>query len=747
MNSKRFCIGLILGIWFGAGMAAGAAEPIPPRHPLEDIGARIVMAQGGSLAVPFRAGEVGLRLPFGSLDLPLAELQSVRYTAATADAATAAESDPDECRIVTVHGDVLVGRCPFKEFRRLLKSSEMLDGRSDEPVAIAFAQLPASPAVTREAVPQVLRLANGTVLHANLRDDALLLESDAGSFRLPCALVAAVDRDAGTDLLTLHLADVPYAIRSYLPSAALQIADAAGRTLSVPWSEVVSLSAANRTAAGQAIRFSQTAEVFATDEAPREVSFPVYVLSLRGAAGDFLLPSTRVLRIVRNADRSHTVFTVDGDILTGRLTFPEQPEEEANVLSAAPIRTSAIKFADADRIEFRDHADASVSDAAVAWRLASGDILVGEWNRGDEADAAAALSAAPVTAAAASRIATVASPAAAAPSFLPQTRTDGSWPDKSYAVRLAVSGDIVDVPAKTLEAVRALPVANLPPSRIPAGPSAMASDEVRFDGGTFHLGRASGEGPSDEVPAVNVQIPPFFLANTPVTVAQFRAFVDDSGYRTVSESAPGEKTWNAPGFAQGDDDPVVCIAWVDAAAYCNWRSKRARLTPAYTIRDGGRRVILDLAADGYRLPLEAEWEFAARNGGKDIRFPWGDDASEATAQNHANFRPEELFLDPWPTTNPVKAFPAQPDGLYGMAGNVWEWCQDLYVPNAYASAYRTGSIETLLNPDPGAGPSQRVMRGGSYFNRLEFLRCTARGHGHEWVGAPRVGLRVARNAD
>ena len=234
-----------------------------------------------------------------------------------------------------------------------------------------------------------------------------------------------------------------------------------------------------------------------------------------------------------------------------------------------------------------------------------------------------------------------------------------------------------------------------------------------------------------------------------MTVAQFRAFVDDTGYETTAERMSGFATWRTPGFPQTDDDPVVCISWLDAARYCNWRSKQARLTPAYDIRDGGRSVTLLHDTDGYRLPLEAEWEYAARDGGRDILFPWGDEASEGAAIGLANFRPEELALDPWPNTNPVKAIPAAANGLYGMSGNVWEWCQDVYDPRAYATAYRIGAIDRLLNPAPGDQPEgkrQRVIRGGSYYNPLGSLRCTARACGYEQMGAPRVGMRLARDA-
>ena len=274
-----------------------------------------------------------------------------------------------------------------------------------------------------------------------------------------------------------------------------------------------------------------------------------------------------------------------------------------------------------------------------------------------------------------------------------------------------------------------------------------------FHGGIFTLGREHGDGPADETPAVSIQIAPFALANTPVTVAQFRAFVADTGYATTAELMSDSLTWKNPGFAQTDDDPVVCVSWVDAVHYCNWRSKQARLAPAYTIRDGGYRVTLDLEADGYRLPLEAEWEYAARNGGQDILFPWGttgvEDESAAMAQ--ANFASIESPLDPWSNTCPVKALPAAPSGLYGMAGNVWEWCQDMYDAKAYVSAYRVGDILPLVNPDPRDCPNgaiARVIRGGSFKNPLFLLRCTARARGFDQqVGRAHVGMRLARNAD
>jgi formylglycine-generating enzyme required for sulfatase activity len=82
-----------------------------------------------------------------------------------------------------------------------------------------------------------------------------------------------------------------------------------------------------------------------------------------------------------------------------------------------------------------------------------------------------------------------------------------------------------------------------------------------------------------------------------------------------------------------------------------------------------------------------------------------------------------------------------------MGGNVWEWCQDLYREDAYSGALRGEGMEGVLNAAGSARENRRVMRGGSYHNGLEFLRCAARGHGFERMNAPRVGFRVARNAE
>lgn len=744
--------------------AVHGAAPVLSARPVDTIEGKLLMPGHGTHPVQFKPGTVRLRMAAGDIDLDLAELQSVRYGSASGTAAApATDASPDTCTIVTVRNDILVGACPYRDFQRLLKASGPAAPDSKEhPSAITF---PGNLPVPADASAPLwtLKLSDGSLVHAGPSAKSLRLEDANGAFSLPAALVRGIEPDAGTtNLLCIRLADAPYAVRSYIPRGDFEAAIGPDRTFSVPWNAILSIAtsgaSANKT---DAPKTTQRATATYRDPATRAATtlplpggFPVTVLSLDTPAGTLLVPSTRIGRIARNPDRTWTVSTVAGDILTGKLALPklDAAAPAPAAATAAPAVPAAKVSPDTlEAIDFEDRAELAIPEDALVWRLAAGDVLVAARGNPEAASPAAAPATAPA-APAVGRIAAVHASARAA-AALPQPAADGAWPEKTYTVVPLATGTPFEIPSKLLDTVRFPPIAALPPATVPAGPSARLTDEVVFPGGIFTLGREHGDGPADETPAVSIQIAPFALANTPVTVAQFRAFVADTGYATTAELMSDPLTWKNPGFAQTDDDPVVCVSWVDAVHYCNWRSKQARLAPAYTIRDGGYRVTLDLEADGYRLPLEAEWEYAARNGGQDILFPWGttgvEDESAAMAQ--ANFTSIESPLDPWSNTCPVKALPAAPSGLYGMAGNVWEWCQDMYDAKAYVSAYRVGDILPLVNPDPRDCPNgaiARVIRGGSFKNPLFLLRCTARARGFDQqVGRAHVGMRLARNAD
>ena len=173
---------------------------------------------------------------------------------------------------------------------------------------------------------------------------------------------------------------------------------------------------------------------------------------------------------------------------------------------------------------------------------------------------------------------------------------------------------------------------------------------------------------------------------------------------------PPDKGWQDPGFSQTDSDPVVCVSWPDAHAYVAWLNSKTR--------------------GGYRLPSEAEWEYAAR-AGSTTPFYWGDDPKQ-TAE-HAWFRDNAQSH-----THPVGQKPANAFGLYDMVGNVWQWTEDCYAED-YSHAPADGSVA------PGPADCLRSDRGGSWFYPAWLLRSATRernpGNGSRDVV---MGFRVAK---
>ena len=281
----------------------------------------------------------------------------------------------------------------------------------------------------------------------------------------------------------------------------------------------------------------------------------------------------------------------------------------------------------------------------------------------------------------------------------------------------------------------------LPPPATPlASPCPVTLGMVAIPGGSFLLGTNASTAPADERPQQEVTLSPFWMDASEVTRAQFAHFVEETDYETVAESSGAAYTWQAPGFPQSDDSPVVSISWFDAAEYCNWRSKQSGLDACYEPTDTG--VESDLDQSGFRLPTEAEWEYAARSGGKVTTYAWAG----TTPHRQGNYYQSASRLsDGWEWTSPAKSFAPNALGLYDMSGNVWEWCQDRYHARAYAMFASTGTNDPLI--DNQSTPSRnRVMRGGSFKNDLDLLRTSARGHGLPYASSPRVGFRCVRRS-
>ena len=277
-----------------------------------------------------------------------------------------------------------------------------------------------------------------------------------------------------------------------------------------------------------------------------------------------------------------------------------------------------------------------------------------------------------------------------------------------------------------------------PPLRFRPEMTPAMRGEIFVEGGSFMQGSETGM--DDEQPVHKVTLSPFYIDATEITRNQFAEFIRDSKYKTVAEIAESKQTWKEPGFEQSLTDPVVCVSWLDAAHYCNWRSKKCGLPPCYTFNKD-KSVTSDPTSNGYRLPTEAEWEYAARGRGKNNMFACDYDASHNLTANGKDI----TSADPWMWTCPVKYFPPNSIGLYGMSGNAWEWCQDWYFSRAYLQLRQSRNPRVRYDSAPGL--TRRVMRGGSYRNTTDMLRCASRGNGIPFAFAPHVGFRCARSAE
>lgn len=208
-----------------------------------------------------------------------------------------------------------------------------------------------------------------------------------------------------------------------------------------------------------------------------------------------------------------------------------------------------------------------------------------------------------------------------------------------------------------------------------------ATPFVTLPGGTFAMGATVRP---DEQPVHEVTIGAFAVAVLPVSNAQYRRYLEATGY----EAPP---FWDDPRF-HDPLQPVVGISWFDTVAYCAWLSERV-----------GRRC---------RLPSEAEREFAAR-GGCTTRYPWGDDPlSEGPFAFGAAGTDRPL---------PIGSVPPNGYGLYHMAENVHEWCSDWYDPRGYGAA----TAGDALDRAPGT-QARRASRGGSWRHRVKVSRIAAR---------------------
>jgi formylglycine-generating enzyme required for sulfatase activity len=268
--------------------------------------------------------------------------------------------------------------------------------------------------------------------------------------------------------------------------------------------------------------------------------------------------------------------------------------------------------------------------------------------------------------------------------------------------------------------------------------TSLGQELVLMEGGEFVMGSPRGQQGrrSNEIQHPVELTRRFYLGTREVTNAQFRAFqaAHDSGRFSGNN-------------LDGDRQPVVNVSWEQAARFLNWLSEQDGLTPAYVEQDN-TLVLRDPVPNGYRLPTEAEWEWAARHAGREepALFPWGDglpppDRSGNFADVSAGrILPVTMvtYNDGFEVSSPVGSFEASPAGLHDMGGNVAEWVNDFYmIPNP---AQEGQALVDPLGPDSGR---YRVVRGASWRHAsVTELRLTYR----DYCDRPRedVGFRIAR---
>jgi len=266
---------------------------------------------------------------------------------------------------------------------------------------------------------------------------------------------------------------------------------------------------------------------------------------------------------------------------------------------------------------------------------------------------------------------------------------------------------------------------------------------VKIPVGIFTMGSPADEPErdSDERQHDVIISSEFHIQISEVTVGQWRVFAKDAGYKTDAEREGwswiwnGKKwekkegcRWDAPGFEQSDHHPVTCVSWNDAEEFVKWLNRKEGLTAILNFRKNEHASI-------YRLPTEAEWEYACR-AGTETPFYTGQCMRATDANYDGRFPmpgcPGGMYRQ---KTTRTGSFPCNAWGLFDMNGNVWEWCED------WKGNYPEGRTSDPKGPEHG---KKKVMRGGGWHNKARYLRSADRSTGLPDVRAHYLGFRVAK---
>lgn len=233
---------------------------------------------------------------------------------------------------------------------------------------------------------------------------------------------------------------------------------------------------------------------------------------------------------------------------------------------------------------------------------------------------------------------------------------------------------------------------------------------VFVQGGAFMMGTDEDE--NDERPIHDVSLAAFYIGRYEVTQAEWQAVMGDN-----------------PSFFKGENNPVEQIDWYMAIEFCNKKSKLEGLTPCYT--GSGDNITCNFAARGYRLPTEAEWEFACSGGLLSHGYAYSgsnDVSAVAWFEGNSDGKP-----------HPVGSKQPNEIGIYDMSGNIWEWCWDWYAGDYYKNSPSS-------NPSGPAAGQERSYRGGGINGRIEYMRCTGRYQLSPAYKHSDMGLRLVKKA-
>jgi len=279
---------------------------------------------------------------------------------------------------------------------------------------------------------------------------------------------------------------------------------------------------------------------------------------------------------------------------------------------------------------------------------------------------------------------------------------------------------------------------------------------VPIPGGTYEMGDHFGVGYANERPIHTVHVDSFFMDAKEVTNEQYCTFLNSLNERGVLSGQWGPGPNHRPTVYVGlgwdiwydsEEDayrvspgrgkhPAVAVTWFGAIAYCSWRSSQEGLMAWFDFWE----VQFSFAADGYRLPTEAEWVYGARGDLRYARYPWGDEIDGTRANFWDSGDPYE---HQYPHTTPVAYYSPNSYGLFDMAGNAAEWCFDFYDKDYYRYCIENNIVDnpTGREKDVLFLKDSNLVRGGSSEWGIDELRCSSR---DSYDGGSTAGFRCVR---